>query len=105
MRGPQPTRDYYHRTYPEAAAAIMEGGFKDVSETFETGSAARGVWFTDSLASASSTPSAFGSVVVAVTLPLPIAEGHFHTDDQGYREYLIPAIVLNSYPRKLLQGS
>jgi len=82
----------------------MERGFKDVSETFETDSAARGVWFTDSLASGGSTPSAFGSAVVAVSLPVPLAEGHFHTDDQGYREYLIPAIIVNRYPRRLARG-
>jgi len=98
------TRAYYHRTNRHAAEAIMQEGFRDVSETLETGSTARGTWFTNSLASGASVPVALGDVVVAVELPVDVAEQYFHTEDQNYREYLIPAAILNSYPRRLLQG-
>ena len=95
-------REYYYRTSRLTAKEIIRNGFEDRSGTEETGSNIRGTWFTDSPSAVS---SGFGDALIAVDLLVEVAESYFNSDDQDYREYIIPAEVLNSCPRRIVPES
>lgn len=88
----------YHRTTRERAEAIKKGGFKDAIGTYFTDQEFSGVW-------ASNVPldgneGAFGDVLFQITLDLPetvIADYEWVEEGKGYREWLIPAALLNPH--------
>ena len=93
-------RSYFHRTSRANAEAILENGFRDVSDSEQSASEWRGVWFSDSPTGA---PQNIGEATLEVRLPSAVAELYYWGYDQGYSEYLIPAAVLNAYPRTILE--
>ncbi len=86
---------YFHRTGQLQAEQIVQQGFTDESETHQSGSDWWGTWLSDT---PTGVPIEFGDVVIEVEMPGEEAETYYWGNDQGYREYLIPAAVLNLYP-------
>jgi hypothetical protein len=77
----------YHITSSENAAAIKRDGFRDTGGSYMTegehrGVEHRGVWLFDRPPDANE--GAWGDTAIAVDLPL-------------YREWLIPAAIINKY--------
>ena len=77
----------------------MQQGFRDESETYQNDSDWRGTWLSDLPTGAS---RGFGKAVIEVEILEEEATKYFWGAEQGYREYLIPAAVLNLYPRRLM---
>jgi hypothetical protein len=85
----------YHRTYsPEA---IVESGFRDGKRSYLTSSTHRGVWVADRALDVNE--GAMGDVILVVDVPADVLEP-FEWAEEGkpYREFLVPADVLNRYP-------
>ncbi|MGC1766557.1 MAG: hypothetical protein WA769_26990 [Pseudolabrys sp.] len=81
----------YHVTSSESAAAIKRDGFRD------TGGEHHGVWLSDRPLDAS---EGAPYTVIAVDLPLSKADldqYEWKEEGKGYREWLIPAAVINKY--------
>jgi hypothetical protein len=89
----------YHVTSSESAAAIKRDGFRDTGGSFMTESEHRGVehhgvWLSDRPLDANE------GTVIAVDLPLSMAaldQYEWKEEGKGYREWLIPAAVINKY--------
>lgn len=98
----------YHRTTRGLADTVLREGFTDADDTYLTSSLLRGVWLAD--APGPETDSAQGDTVIVVEIPdelwpdwagdyaLPLEAG------TPYREYLVPAAVVNECPRALWSG-
>jgi len=88
----------YHRTHYKAARAILANGFKDGVGTYLTRHTHRGVWL-------SNTPldineGASGDTVLEVRLNIRRAEINAYEwkeEGKGYREFLVPARVVNAH--------
>lgn len=93
---------YFHRTWRAQADQILREGFKDLSETYQTDSIWKGTWFCNEPTGA---PEGLGDVVLEVMIPEEVAEKYFWSEDQKYREYLIPAEVLKTYPPPRILGA
>jgi hypothetical protein len=89
----------YHRTSQEAASAILADGFQDVEGTYLTCNVHRGVWLADR--PLDENEGAFGNVVLKVEGidERTIADCEWIEDGKPYREWLIPAAVLNETGR------
>ena len=103
----------YHRTTEAAARAILAEGFRDGEGYYmttgdEEGNPWRGVWLCDSPfdPSPSRPLQGLGGVVLELSIPEgePLEEGgeplgHWEwvEEDKGYREFLVPARVVNRY--------
>jgi hypothetical protein len=86
----------YHRTYQERAAAILRDGFHDSTGRYLTDEDHTGVWFSDRPDCGMPT----GDVLLEIFMSLPEAElaGYEWIEEgKGYREWLIPATVVNKY--------
>jgi len=90
---------YFHRTGQLQAEQILQQGFKDESETYQSDSGWRGTRVSDSPTGA---PRGFGKAVIEVEMLEEEANKYYWGAEQGYREYLIPAAVLNLYPRRVM---
>ena len=84
----------YHRT--SAANAILAGGFRDGQGTYLTHETWRGVWLADRPLDANE--GASGDTVLFVDLPDEVAAKHEWDQDIGYREFLVPAEIVNRFP-------
>jgi len=85
----------YHRT--RAAASIVRNGFKDGEGSYMTSQDHRGVWISDEPLGANE--GAFGELVFVVEIPEAVVAGfEWAEEGKGYREFLIPAEILNRYP-------
>ncbi len=87
-----------HTTTAECAAAIMAGGFQDRSELLGRGEFLRGVFLSDvRLEQLHDEP-----VFISVDVPDAVASA-YEIHDKLYedRRWLIPAALLNSYPRAI----
>ena len=85
----------YHVTSSENAAAIKRDGFRDTGGMTESGH--RGVWLADRPLDAN---EGAPYTVIAVDLPLSMADldqYEWKEEGKGYREWLIPAAVINKY--------
>ena len=86
----------FHSTTEEAAASILESGFSDATGTYLTGQPHTGVWFSDQPLDANE--GAKGDALLKVSLGLTeddIAFYEWIEDGKPYREWLIPADVVN----------
>ena len=86
----------YHRTSAAGVKDILQDGFLDTTGYFLRGHAFRGVWFSDD----PFTPGerTVGDTVLCLDIPEPIiAEYEWKDAWTPYREWLIPAALLNAY--------
>ena len=86
----------YHRT--SAAEAILQHGFRDGEGCYMTATRWRGVWVSDQ--PLDENEGAWGDTVSTLDLPEDVFVHHEWVQEGfRYREALIPATVLNQYPR------
>ena len=89
----------YHNTFPESAEAILASGFRDGVGYYLTPSRHRGVWFIDRPEFAPD-PNARRCVWLSVDLPDEVATRYeWVTEGASYREFLIPARIVNRLGR------
>ena len=88
----------YHRTAYETALLILGGGFKDGEGFYMTSRQRSGVWLTDTEDDVFQGAAGDTLLKVALDLQEPdIAEYEWVEDGKGYREWLIPAGLLNTH--------
>lgn len=89
----------YHATTAEGAQQIDAHGFSDTAGYYRPEVDRAGVWVSDrphAVEGASAPP-----VFVTVEAPEPsIAEYEWSQPNQSFREWLVPAKVLNAFPRR-----
>jgi hypothetical protein len=83
----------YHRTYH--ASAIMEEGFRDAECCYLTDQLWRGVWVSDR--PLDERQGADGDRVLVLTIPEQALLPYEWVEPKGYREFLVPASLLNEY--------
>jgi len=83
----------YHRT--QAAVQILAEGFRDREGTYMTETVHQGVWLSDR--PLDSNEGAYGDVVLFVDIPEEVVAPYEWVQDIGYREFLIPADIVNRY--------
>jgi hypothetical protein len=89
----------YHRT--DHADAIHREGFKDAEGRYLTAEIHRGVWVSDIPLDINE--GARGDDLFVIEIPESVlADYEWVEEFKGYREFLIPAALLNGYPRRLL---
>lgn len=90
----------FHRT--AAGAQIERDGFRDpVVPRLIGGQAFLGVWVADSPLDGNE--GASGDDLLAVELPeADLARYELSEDGRGYREWCVPAAVLNRWPREVV---
>jgi hypothetical protein len=85
----------YHVTYE--ADAILTDGFRDGEGTYLTANVYRGVWVSDGPLDVNE--GADGNRLFAIDIPeTVIPDFEWVEDDKAYREWLVPAEVLNRFP-------
>jgi len=87
----------YHRTTPETASAILGHGFRNSTGSYLTDRQFTGVWFSDQPLDIDGTREF--SAVLCVLLDATqdeLVEWEWVEEGKPYREWLIPAEVLNS---------
>jgi len=89
----------YHRTTNNAAAAIMANGFRDGSGTYGTGTQFSGVWLSN--VPLDENEGATGDALLEVIIDgRTIAHYEWKQEPAfGYREWLIPASIVNQRGR------
>ncbi len=90
--------DMYHWTSHEAAMVIVADGFRDGAGTYLTLKEHSGVWLTDT--ENDPNQGILGDTMLKVALTLTeddIAVYEWVEDRKGYREWLIPADVVNRH--------
>jgi hypothetical protein len=85
---------YFHRTSAAAAGAIRLGGFQDGTGHYLTENLHTGVWLSDRPLDGNE--GADGDVLLAIDAP-PMAIDPFEWVEEGktFREFLVPAAILN----------
>jgi hypothetical protein len=86
----------YHRTNAANAEAILRDGFRDSVGTYLTDQEWTGVWVSDRPFD----EGAEESTLLQIELALPedaIADYEWIEDGKGYREWLVPARLLNEH--------
>ena len=90
---------FYHRTQSEKAAKIIAEGFRDGDGDYMVeGHSFTGVWLSN--VPLDSNEGADGDVLLLVTLNLnesELADYEWVEDDKPYREWLIPAALVNAH--------
>jgi hypothetical protein len=97
----------YHRTTRKNADAILKCGFKDGSGTYLTDRRWSGVWLSNIPLDCNE--GAVGEILLEIRLDLPesaIADYEWIEEGKSYREWLIPAALLNSHVslKEVLEG-
>lgn len=90
----------FHRCYAEDADAILQAGFKDGTGTYMTKHEYSGVWLSNVPLDANE--GAFGDTLLAVELNLTdeeLRKYEWVEEGKGYREWLIPAALVNCRSR------
>jgi len=88
----------YHRTVDQAAAAILDQGFRDATGGYMTTHDHAGVWLSDMPLDANE--GAVGDVLLEVILDVgDDVLGRYEWVEEGkrYREFLVPAVVVNRH--------
>ena len=89
----------YYATTPEARKSVLTSGFRDAG-SYATTREYRGVWVSDMPLEPHA--GAAGASYVVVDVPEEVFREYEWVEQSSfsYREALIPASVLNSYPRE-----
>lgn len=90
----------YHRTSGEAAIGITRGGFRDATGSYLTisGNDYTGVWFSNIPLDVNE--GAHGDTVLTLEMPIRlIREYEWIEDGKPYREFLVPAAIVNAHGR------
>ena len=90
-------RRFYHRTSLAVAAAILQDGFRDHVGTYMTDQEFRGVWLSDEPLDVNE--GAIGDALLEIDLGLEddaIDRYEWIEEGKGYREWLIPAALINA---------
>lgn len=84
----------YHRT--SATDAILKDGFKDATGSYGTNQLFSGVWLSDQ--PLDSNEGAWGDTLLTINMPEhEILEYEWIEEGKPYREFLIPAAIVNKY--------
>ena len=89
--------EFYHRTSAQAAKRILRSGFKDSTGTYMTRTEHTGVWLSSVPLDANE--GAAGDVLLRVSIETSDAEMAAYEwveDGKPYREWLVPAALINS---------
>jgi hypothetical protein len=96
----------YHRTTRENADLILREGFRNDEERYTSDFNDEGVWFSDQPEEGGE--CAFEEAVIAMDLALPAKSlssfEWVEVDETAYREWLIPAELVNSQMTKVQVG-
>lgn len=86
----------YHRTSSEAAEAILASGFRDATGKYMTSSEHTGVWVANRPLDANE--GADGDALLELTIDEALIADYEWVQEPsfGYREWLVPAAVLNT---------
>lgn len=94
----------YHRT--PAAKQIIKGGFRDAKGTYGTGRVHRGVWLSDRPLDVNegAIEGEAGADLFLIEIPARVIRDYEWVEDgKPYREWLVPAKIVNRYgPPRLL---
>jgi hypothetical protein len=85
----------YHRTSNSNAAAIISDGFRDGVGNYGTTTERAGVWLSSTPLDANE--GAHGDTLCSFDIPAHVLAPYEWVQDLGYREFLVPAEVVNSY--------
>jgi hypothetical protein len=84
----------HHRTGEDVAKRVVANGFNDDDGYYLTNNHHSGVWFSDQVLDANE--GAFGDTIIRIRLDeLEIAPFEWIEEGRAYREWLIPAQVVN----------
>lgn len=86
----------FHRTTAESAARILAEGFKDSRGTYMTDRVWEGVWVSDIPLNANE--GAGGDALLQLIIPcsVPLDDYEWRENGKSFREWLIPAALLNA---------
>jgi len=88
----------YHITTRERVDAISKKGFKDQTGTYGTGIFHKGIWISN--VPLDINEGAMGDVLFSFEIPEKIiASYEWIEEGKPYREFLVPAKILNTYLR------
>ena len=90
----------FHRTTEEVATSILDAGFRDTTGTYLTSQEWTGVWFSN--VPLDTNEGAKGDVLLKVSLSLTedeIADYEWIEEGKPYREWLVPAALINPAAR------
>jgi hypothetical protein len=91
----------YHRTNSASAAAILRDGFRDGRGRYVTDQMYLGVWMSDR--SLDANEGAEGDAVVEIEIPEELFAVHEWIEPgRSFREAVVPAAVVISFPRRLV---
>jgi hypothetical protein len=90
----------FHRT--DDAATVLRDGFRDGEGTYGTGEWFSGVWLSNVPLDVNE--GAKGDELIAVEVPADVFTEYEWVQEPnfGYREALVPATIVNRYPRTLV---
>jgi hypothetical protein len=92
----------YHTTTRDRADAIMVGGFQDGKGRYMTDREWTGVWLSEQPLDEQS--GGRSGDAIAVNIPTEIVgPWEWVEDHKPYREFLVPADLVNQYPRTLVR--
>jgi hypothetical protein len=84
----------FHRTTKDAAAKILQGGFRDITSRYLTDREWSGVWVSDRPLDNSEGASGEALLQIDIAEDL-LAAFEWVEESKPYREWLVPAAVLN----------
>lgn len=93
----------YHATASdETLNSILEDGFADKAGTYLTSKVAEGVWLSDQPLSGGEGGLTGSEPLLRLEIPEDVIREYEWVNDpwMGYREWLVPAAVVNRYPRE-----
>ena len=91
----------FHRTHRDAAIAILREGFKDATGSYFTDHTFSGVWVSN--VPLDENEGAKGDMLFSISIPAKaIRKYEWIEEVKPYREFLVPASVLNSQADKLV---
>ncbi len=94
----------FHRTDKEAADAILRDGFRDACGSYGTTHNHRGVWFSN--VPLDENEGACGDVLLRVAARFSykqLAAYEWVSERNGYREWLIPASLVNAHAKVTIE--
>ena len=86
----------YHRTSSANAESILKSGFKDHTGTYPTDQQFTGVWFSDKPLDVKGIEGDTLLIVSLRATDKALEDYEWIEEDKGYREWLIPARLINS---------